>query len=327
MGNVIYATEQDANRHLDMQDALAAVEQAFRATAAGQAAVAPRSRCSLGVLNLNLLGGSLAEPEAVGAKVYVTGGGKAKFWGMLFDSQGTLKMLYEADRLGQLRTGAASGLSARLLARTQSSRLAMVGSGYQARTQVAGILATTGISEVMVYSRTAQHAAHFAAEISRVHGVSASTVASVDEAVTVADVVVTMTSASEPLVLAEHVRPGVHYVFAGSNNPRNAEAAPEALARMDLVTTDHVDQAKAESGTLRRAVEAGAISWDVPVSLDRVLSGEVAGRTSATQATAFVSHGLGLWDTALATILYERVVSSGEPAELALDGAPEEGRR
>ena len=136
-----------------------------------------------------------------------------------------------------------------------------------------------------------------------------------------------MTNAREPLVLGEHVRPGVHYVFAGSNNPRNAEAAPEALARMDLVTTDHVEQAKIESGTLRRAVEDGALSWDVPVSLDRVLSGEVSGRTSAEQATAFVSHGLGLWDTALAATLYERVVSSGEPTELALDGAPQEGRR
>ncbi|MET1034719.1 MAG: ornithine cyclodeaminase family protein [Arthrobacter sp.] len=330
---MLYLTERDALDLLTMDDALAAVDQALRGVADGTAAVAPRSRASMNGLNLNLLGGAVAgasadtDSGAVGAKIYVTGGGAAKFWGLLFDSRGALLALYEADRLGQLRTGAASGVSARLLARPDSRRLAVIGAGYQARTQAEAIIAATGVREVAVYGRTAARAEDFAVSLAEDTGVAVRVDRSVADAVADADIVVTMTSASEPLVRPDHLREGTHYVFAGSNNPRNAEAEPAALAAMDVLVTDDVAQAKGESGTLRRAVAEGAIGWDDVGTLGDALTGAAAGRTTARQMTAFVSHGLGTWDTALARILHTKAITAGRGTELPVDGAPVEGRR
>ena len=324
---MLYLTEQDAVDLLTIDDALEAVDQALRGVAEGTAVVAPRSRASMNGLNLNLLGGSLTAAGAVGAKIYVTGGGAAKFWGLLFDTNGALLALYEADRLGQLRTGAASGISARVLARPDAQRLAVIGTGYQARTQAEAIIAATGIAEVAVYGRTPEKANAFAASLASDTGCSVRVAGSVEKAVDDADIVVTMTSATDPLILPEHLREGTHYAFAGSNNPRNAEAAPAVLAAMDVLVTDDVAQARGESGTLRRAVADGAISWDDVGTLGESLTGTGATRTSAHQLTAFVSHGLGTWDTALARTLHNKAIEAGRGTTLPVDGAPTEGRR
>lgn len=327
MNNVVFLSEHDVNQLVSMKDAVQAVDSAARSLAAGEASIAPRSRSTLGGLNLNLLGGSQCAPGAVGAKIYVTGGHGAKFWGMLFDSAGTLLMVYEADRLGQLRTGAASGVSARTMARLNSKTLAVIGAGYQARAQVEAILHCTSIKEVRVYSRTRSKAEMFAREIHEAWGVVTEAPGSVEQAVQDADIVVTMTTSSEPIIQADHVRAGVHYIFAGSNNPNHAEASPQALEKIDVLTTDDVDQAKSESGTLRRAMSETSLDWSDVVSLPEVLVGSAKGRSESAQATAFVSHGIGLWDTALAAVLYERAQEQTRGIELPFGGAPEEGRR
>ncbi|CAN7480715.1 ornithine cyclodeaminase family protein [Pseudarthrobacter oxydans] len=323
---MIYLTEQDVLELLTIDDALAAVDQALTSVSKGTAAVAARSRATLNGLNLNLLGGSIAGC-GTGAKIYVTGGGNAKFWILLFDDGGTLLALCEADRIGQLRTGAASGVSARILARQDSQHLALLGTGYQARTQAEAIIAATGITEVAIYGRHQANAESFAAALRAGSGVTVWTVPTVEDAVDNADIVVTMTSATEPLVLAKHLRKGTHYVFAGSNNPGNAEAAPEVLAAMDVLVTDDVEQAKRESGTLLRATGKDAITWaDVGTLGDSALgTGQI--RTDPDQLTAFVSHGLGTWDTALAQILYTKAQGAGRGIVLPINGAPTEGRR
>lgn len=323
---MIYLTEQDALELLTIHDALSAVDKALSSVSQGTAAVAPRSRASMNGLNLNLLGGSMADTGA-GAKIYVTGGGAAKFWILLFDHKGTLLALCEADRIGQLRTGAASGVSSRVLARPDSRRLAMIGTGYQARTQVEAIVAATGITEVAVYGRNTSRAETFAAALTADSGVKARVARSVEDAVDDADIVVTMTSATDPLVCPEHLRGGTHYIFAGSNNPGNAEAAPEVLAAMDVLVTDDIEQAKRESGTLLRAAAQGTISWAGVGTLGDSLLGTGRVRTDPHQMTAFVSHGLGTWDTALAQILYTKAQGAGRGVTLPINGAPTEGRR
>jgi ornithine cyclodeaminase/alanine dehydrogenase-like protein (mu-crystallin family) len=324
---MLYLTEQDALDLLTIDDALEAVDQALRGVAEGTAVVAPRSRASMNGLNLNLLGGSVTDAEAVGAKIYVTGGGAAKFWGLLFDTKGALLALYEADRLGQLRTGAASGISARLLARPDARRLAVIGTGYQARTQAEAIIAATGVTETVVYGRNGPKAEAFAASLAADTGAAVRVSASIGNAVDEADIVVTMTSSTDPLILPEHLREGTHYVFAGSNNPRNAEAAPAVLAAMDVLVTDDVAQARGESGTLIRAVADGAVSWDDVGTLGESLNGTGAVRATPHQLTAFVSHGLGTWDTALARTLHNKAIAAGRGTTLPVDGAPTEGRR
>lgn len=323
---VRFLTESDIDSLVDMRDALEAVTRALRDQGRGDSGNAPRSRAKLDKLVLNVLGGSVASEQAIGAKVYVTGNGAAKFWGLLFDDEGVLTTLYEADRLGQLRTGAASGISARELAPAGADTVAIIGTGYQAQTQAEATLLALGASRLHVYGRNVERAQAFCDELAARTGAEATRFDSVDEAIADAQVVITMTSAREPIIQRSHMLPGKHYIFAGSNNPANAEAAPDALAEVDLLVTDDVVAAQREGGTLIRAAEAGTISWDNVRELGELLAlGEVRGDPEAI--TAFVSQGAGSWDTALAAVAATRATERGIGTPLPIDGAPARDRR
>ncbi|MFD2759178.1 ornithine cyclodeaminase family protein [Gulosibacter faecalis] len=323
---VRFLTEADIDGLVDLRDALEAVTDALRDQGLGTSGNAPRSRARLNGLALNVLGGSVASADALGAKVYVTGNGAAKFWGLLFDAEGALTTLYEADRLGQLRTGAASGISASTLAPPATDTVAIIGTGYQARTQAEAVLLATGATQLNVYGRNAERAAAFAEAVAQASGATATTFDSIDEAIASAQVVITMTSAHDPVLLRQHVLPGRHYIFAGSNNPKNAEVEPEAFAEFDLIVTDDRVAAQREGGTLIRAADAGTLDWaDVGELGDLIARGEVRGDADAI--TAFVSQGAGSWDTALAAIAAKRAAERGIGVELPIDGAPARDRR
>lgn len=329
MSNVRFLTEADVDSLVGMDDALEAVERALLAVEHGEGSNAPRVRTSTGVTRLNLLGGMLQSDGGrgyIGAKTYVTGSGAAKFWGMLFDQSGALLSLYEADRVGQLRTGAASGISARALAASGARKMAMIGAGYQSLTQVEAIVRAAGLEEVAIFSRTYDKAVATAVVLSARLGVKVQAVQSLEEALENAGIVATMTNSKQPVLDISHLRPGVHYVFAGSNNPANAEAAPDLLGAIDHVFTDDIEQAKREGGTLIRAAEAGCLEWTDVRTLGSALRGEYR-RIDPSATTAFVSQGVGSWDTALAATLYRRAVSQGVGAITQINGEPVEGRR
>lgn len=323
---VRFLTEADIDGLVDMRDALEAVTVALRDQGRGASGNAPRSRTKLGRLVLNVLGGAVASEHAIGAKVYVTGNGAAKFWGLLFDDEGALTMLYEADRLGQLRTGAASGISARELAPAGADTVAIIGTGYQAQTQAEAVLLALGATKLHVYGRNAERADTFAELLASRTGASVTRFDSIDAAIAEAHVVITMTSAHDPVILRQHVLPGKHYIFAGSNNPANAEVEPEAMREIDLLVTDDVVAAQREGGTLIRAAEASAIDWADVRELGELLAlGEVRGDADAV--TAFVSQGAGSWDTALAAVVARRAAERGVGVDLPIDGAPARDRR
>lgn len=324
---MIFLTEDDVNDLVSMEDALEAVRTALAGHGRGTANNAIRSRASLGSLNLNILGGAVEEMHSLGAKIYVTGSGSAKFWFMLFGPDGTCDALMEADRLGQLRTGAASGISAQFLARPDANTLALIGSGYQAWTQAEAIVSTSNISNIRVFSRNPDNAQKFARDFAEKFSVAVEPMTSVDNAIDGADIVATMTSSHNPIVEAAHVRPGTHYIFAGSNNPLNSEAAPAVFSGIDVVATDDREQARIEGGTLIRAVNAGTIGWDRVGLLGEIVAGKAAGRTSEDQTTAFVAHGAGSWDTALGRIAFEKATGQGKGVVLPISGSVVSGRR
>ena len=324
---MIFLTEDDVNELVSMDDALKAVRIALDGQGQGTTNNAIRSRARLGPLNLNILGGAVDEKQSLGAKIYVTGSGAAKFWFMLFASDGTCDALMEADRLGQLRTGAASGISSQSLARADSDVLGLIGSGYQAWTQAEAIVRSANISKIRVFSRNPQNAQKFATDFSERFSVLVEPVTSVDRAIDDADIVVTMTSSHNPIIEANHLRPGTHYVFAGSNNPLNSEAAPALLSGIDVLVTDDLDQARIEGGTLLRAVNTGTISWETVGLLGDVIAGKAIGRESDSQTTAFVAHGAGSCDTALGRIACEKATAQGRGVVLPITGGVVAGRR
>lgn len=324
---MIFLSEQDVTELITMDDALEAVEMALAGQGNGTVRNAIRSRATLAGMNLNILGGAVGPADSLGAKIYVTGGGSAKFWMLLFDAHGNCDSIMEADRMGQLRTGAASGISARHLARKNSRVLGLIGSGYQAWTQAEAIVRSTDIETLQVFSRNHSNAEDFAKRFASTFSVDAQAKRTLDDAVKGADIVATMTSSKVALIEGRHVQPGTHYVFAGSNNPDNREASGEVLASADLLVTDDWDQAHIEGGTLRHAVAEGAITWDGVGLLGDVVAGKQLGRTDDAQVTVFVSQGVGSWDTALARTIFRKAVNKDVGMTLPISGGVTEGRR
>lgn len=312
-------TESDVTRLVDITTALEAVEVAFRQQGAGSAVNEPRRRVRQPQGTLHLMGAALPELGYWGFKAYTTTRQGAHFLVSLYDAaSGRLLALIEANALGQLRTGAASGVATRYCARPEAGRLGLFGSGYQAETQLAAIAAVRPLSEVCVYSRTPEHRERFADTMSRRLGLAVTAVATPHEAVDGCDIVTTITSAREPLFDGHWLAPGTHLNAAGGNALVRAEVDTTTVARADRIFVDDKEQARVESGELLAAHERNRLNWGRVRELGDAVAGLVPARGDPDEITLFVSQGIALWDVALAARVYERARAEGAGQEIAL---------
>jgi ornithine cyclodeaminase/alanine dehydrogenase len=318
---VRYLTEADVASLLDVRTTIDLLDAAARKQAAGEAQNAPRQRVASGNVRMNLLGAAL--DGRVGHKTYPIGPNGATFWYTLYDATGAILALMEANTLGQIRTGAASGLATRLLARPDARIAAIVGTGWQARTQLAAMCAARPIERALAWGRTPENVSAFCAAMSATLGIPVEPAQTVAEAVRDADVVATMTSASEPLVRADMLKAGAHINAAGSNRATAAEIDAGVVRRAAVVVVEDVAQARVESGDLLRAErDAGAWEWSRAVRLADVVAGKHPGRDGADDLTLFESLGIGLWDIAAANYVYDRAGerNAGTMIELPFSG-------
>ena len=310
-------TEREVGEILTMDAAIRAVEQAFRALGTGQAENQPRRRVRVPKGILHNMSAALPEAGALGLKAYASVGGKTRFLVALWDSEtGALNALIEGDRLGQIRTGAASGVATRYLARQDASVGAVIGTGWQARSQLLAICAVRTLREVRAFGRDPERRRAFCDEMSRASGVEVRPAESAEEAVRGAEVVVTMTTSRQPVLLGRWLEPGMHVNAAGSNWPNRQELDVEAVGRADLIVADQVEGARIEAGDLVAAVEAGAITWEQVGELGKVVAGEGPGRTDERQITLFESQGLAVQDMAVAAHVYDEARKRGLGREL-----------
>jgi ornithine cyclodeaminase/alanine dehydrogenase len=315
--NVRYLTEADVAALLDVPTAIDLLEAACRAQAAGEAMNAPRQRVTSGSVMMNVLPAALA--GRVGHKTYpIARPGGATFWFTLFGADGAMLALVEADTLGQIRTGAASGLATRLLARSDARVATVIGTGWQARTQLEAICAVRPIEHAYAWGRDAARLREFCDEMTAKLGFTVEASASITNAVREADVIATMTSAQEPLVTGDMLREGTHINAAGSNRATHAEIDAEVVRRAALVVVDDAAQARVESGDLLLAERHGAWDWSRAVRLADIVAGTAPGRMSGDDVTLFESLGIGLWDIAAANDVYDRAVAAGIGTEIAL---------
>src|SRR5262245_26090494 len=166
----LFLTEQDVARLLTMDDALAAVEAVFKAQAAGDATNEPRRRLRAAGAVLQVMSGAVANFEEykglLGLKSYIVTRDKARFYVNLYDAEsGDLLALIEADKLGQMRTGAASGVATKYLARAGARTVGVYGTGWQAQSQLEAVCAARNIESVKVYSRSPENRARFCREM------------------------------------------------------------------------------------------------------------------------------------------------------------------
>jgi ornithine cyclodeaminase/alanine dehydrogenase-like protein (mu-crystallin family) len=243
----------------------------------------------------------------LGLKSYTVARGKARFYVSLFDATtGELLALVEADKLGQMRTGAASGVATKYLARQDAKTVGIYGTGWQAQSQLAAVCAVRQIEEVKVFSRTPQHREQFCKEmaaqlnLANIHPVESPEVAAD------ADVLITITSSREPVVEGAWLKPGAHINAAGGNSILRREFDDKTIARAALLTVDSLDQAKIESGEFVMAVEKGLLTWERVKELRHIVAGQMQGRTSDKQITLFKSLGIAIEDIAAAAVIYQK---------------------
>jgi alanine dehydrogenase len=304
--------EHEVDAVLDMDAALAAVRQAQLAAHAGHGEVLAKSRARAGDLTLHAVGGALdlGGAELAGVKAYVSGSARAH-WVLLFNGQHGLRAVVAANRLGRLRTGAASGMATDALARPDATALCLIGAGRQAFTQVEAISRVRKLTEVTVVSRTQSRAAALAGRIRSQLGLTAKAAADPAAAVAAADIVVTITTAREPVLAGAGLAPGTHVVLAGSSHASRREADAAVLGRAALVTVDDLDLARTHSGDLIAAVAEGALDWADVRPIGWALDPAAQARTDRDDITVFCSHGIGIWDVALAATAVERAEVAG----------------
>ena len=307
----LYLTEAEVGELLTPSDALEAVEGCFRRLAAGAVENTPRKR-------VRLEGGMFAVMSAVdrelgfaGLKSYAWLEEGTPFVVVLFDTEkAELAAVIEADKLGQLRTGAASGVAAKHLSREGASSLGVIGCGWQARSQVASIReALSGLERVVAFCRSEDRLDEFCREV------GAEAAESHREAAA-QDVVVTATTSRDPVLRGEWLRPGALVCAIGANDPRHRELDNVVLERAAFVCCDSVEQARLESGDLIEPVEAGVLDWLEVHELQEVVAGELPGRQADEDIVVFKSNGLAAWDVAIGALALERAREQGAGTEV-----------
>ncbi len=308
----LYLTEADVESLLAPEDALEAVEGSFRRMAAGAVENRPRYRVALEGGILAVMSAADLELGYAGLKTYAAFGYEdVRFVVLLFETKrAELVGVLEANKLGQLRTGAASGVAAKHLARSGATTLGVIGCGWQAEAQVACIRAAVPtIETVVAYCRTPERLADFCKRV------GAEPAESHREA-GAQDVVVTVTTSKDPVLRGEWLPSGALVCAVGANDPNARELDNAVLERAAFVCCDSREQSKQESGDLIEPVGQGVLDWLEVHELQEVVAGEVQGRSTDDDIVVFKSNGLAAWDVAIAAAAVGRARERGIGLEL-----------
>jgi alanine dehydrogenase len=307
----LFLSEDDVKELLSPADAVAAVEASFRRLAAGAVQQAPRRRLDLDEGRLADMAASDLELGYAGVKTYAGFNEGAAFVVALFSvERPELVALLEADWLGRLRTGAASAVAAKHLARDGASSLGLIGCGGQAETQVACIReAVPTLERVVAYCRTERNLQAFCKRVGAEAGESHRDAAA-------QEIVVTITTSRDPVLRGEWLQDGALVCAAGANNGKSRELDNVVLERASFVCCDWLPQARVESADLIEPVETGVLDWLEVHELHEVVGGELPGRQSPDDIVVFKSNGIAAWDVAIAAAAVERARETGVGTEL-----------
>ena len=300
----LFLNESDVRQLLTMPLAIEAVEEAHRLLAQGQAVDVPRQRTRLPQTALHILQGALPGLDAIGYKAYTSNRSGVRFLVHVFSAaNGTLRAVLEANLLGMMRTGAASGVATRWLARPDAEILGLFGSGWQAEGHLEAIAAVRPLRRVKVFARNAEKLTAFCTRMSARLNIAVVPAASAEETVRGSDIVSTITTAATPLFDASWLSPGTHINAAGSNALIRREVGEDVLKVSRPIVVDSVETALREAGDLLPALEKGRLSERQLVELGDVIIGKHPGRRTPEEITLFESQGMAIQDIALAVRL------------------------
>ena len=313
----LFLNEAEVAQLLPMAECVDVLEEAFAHAGAGQVDIKPRSRIRMPGGFFHFMAAADAGHQVFGYKAYPSFAGGARMVVMLYDyASGALLSCMEASRLGQIRTGAASGLATRWMARGDADSVGVIGSGFQARSQLEAICAVRDIKRAKVYSRSQERREQFAQRMGERLNLEIAPVDSAQECLSDVAIAVTITSAREPVLQGDWLSPGTHINAAGGNHWIRREIDEAAVLRSAVIAVDDLDQAKIECGDLLWPESRGEFRWDQVCELQDIIAGRVLGRPDDQAVTLFESMGIALEDIAAAQLVYRKAKEQGIGQEL-----------
>lgn len=304
--------EDDVARLLTMADAIETLAACMTEWPRLARENIPRGRASLPSGNYNLMGAGCSVRDVFGLKAYVASPAGTRFHVLLFSAaNGDLLAHISANLMGQIRTGAITGLATRHMARDDAAVLAVIGTGRQAFAQVAAVAAVRPLRAIRVFSRTPAARTTFARRVAIELGIDTHAVGSAEDCVRPADIIVTITKSAEPVLQGAWLKPGAHVNAAGANAANRRELDAAVVDRAAILAVDCVRQGRLEAAEYIDAVAASRRYWSDVRDLGDIMAGKVAGRAQADDITVFKSLGIALADVAVAEFVYRRAMAEG----------------
>ncbi|MBX8633700.1 MAG: ornithine cyclodeaminase family protein [Thermoplasmata archaeon] len=313
----VFLRESDVDRLVGIREAIDILRDSFRMESEGRARILPRSRIRSVDGTLNVMASTIDDLSVSGLKAYFGGRGGVSFVVILFSTKEcrTLAVI-EAGRLGQIRTGAMSGLVTDIMAVRDAHLLGCIGTGYQAETQVEAVAAVRDINKIIVWSRTAENRRKFADRMREKLGIDTIHAESVSE-LKRCDVLITATSSRTPVISASDVPDTCHINAIGANRMESKELETETVCSAGRIVVDSIEQAKQEARDIVDAVSSSCLDWRDITEVHELVSGhakKIKGRENGI--TIFKSLGIALEDVAIGKYVYDSAIKTGIGTEL-----------
>ncbi len=313
----LFLKDEDVAQCVSMDAMLEAIESMQRQYGDGQAHNMTRRKIIAESGMLSVMGGGLFHQGLLGVKTYTVVKGAYSFQVSLYDANtGELLLYTQANRLGQLRTGATTGVAVKHLANPEDATVGIIGTGGQAATQLAAVSKVRGIKKIKAFSRTQDRREEFARRMTDTMGVEVFAAASNEDAVRDCDVVLCIAATMEPVVEGAWLKDGSTVIGAGPTTWRAREVDEDTLKRAGKLIVDSTEQAAIEAGDLCSAVDKGIIQWSKVHELRHVVSGAVTGRDDQGQVVYAKIMGTGVADVAAAKLAYDSAKAQGLGTEM-----------
>ena len=308
----LFLRDEEVRQIVTMDDMLESIESMQRHFGRGEAYNLPRRKIIATGGMLSVMGGGLFHDGVMGVKTYTVVAGTYSFQVSLYDAEtGKLLCYTQANRLGQLRTGATTGIAVKYLSNPGSATVGIIGTGNQASTQLEAICKVRNVNKVIAYSRNPERREAFARSASEALGIPVTAASSNEEAVSGCDIVICIAATMEPVVQGSWLAPGTTVVAAGPTTWRAQEVDTATLTRADKIFVDSLEQAPQEAGDMAGAVDRGLLQWSQVQELRHAVAGITPGRDSAEQVVYVKLMGTGVADVAATKLAYDRARAAG----------------
>ncbi|MCD6074842.1 MAG: ornithine cyclodeaminase [Rhodospirillales bacterium] len=312
---MIYISTDEVKRLVTIQDAIDSLEASFAHWSDTATANLPRRRLKVDNAGLNVMAGAIPGSDYFGYRAYLPKIGYNTLILLSLKEKAPVAMI-DLNWASTTRTGAATGVATRYMARADAKHLAVIGTGRQSPDQIRAVALVRKLERITVFSRDAAKRDVFAKKIGDELGVTTVGAASAEACVEGADIVVAATNSTVPVLKGAWLKPGMHVNGIGANGLERIELDDECVLRADQIVTDQVEQAKIEAAALVRLAAVGKLDWSKVVELGEIVEGTVPTRTSPDQITLFHSLGIAFEDVAFGAMIYERAKKAGLGTEM-----------